>query len=468
MRRTWTAVGILAVIVLVAGCEAWPSARYDPANTGFNAAETTLGATNVSALQVRYSATVGQVDSNWAAPVVVNGSVFVGAHGKLEVFSDDGSTGCSGSPSTCQPRWTADLAGALVLGSPVVSDNTVFVSTTDGTGSGGVLYAFDASGTTGCSGTPKTCTPLWTAPVGGAPAPTVSNGFVYVLNKSSMAVVDAKGVQGCSGTPKVCSALWTTTPLTPDRNFGGSSAPTVGASSVYLIDYRGRLYAYDSSGVAGCTGVPAVCDPKWTAEGGDSGVDGTLGWTAPVLDGSRVLTYTAPVAGHVELSAFDAGGGQACSGLPVVCSAEWSTAVAGSAENTQLAVAYGSVFVTTRASTNGDVVSAFADDGTGCAGSPMSCPVKWVSVPDTSPATNWFFPIVANGVLYEPTLFGFAAINARGTNCIPQTPPVCTFLAQISESIGSASLSVDNGRVYVLATTSSNSPPMMATLLMYQ
>ena len=50
-------------------------------------------------------------------------------------------------------------------------------------GSNGQLYAFSAAGTTGCSGTPKTCTPLWatgTSTNGATYAsPAVANGMVY-------------------------------------------------------------------------------------------------------------------------------------------------------------------------------------------------------------------------------------------------------------------------------------------------
>ena len=44
------------------------------------------------------------------------------------------------------------------------------------------LYAFDATGSSGCSGTPKTCAPLWTATTGGRiiSSPAVANGSVYV------------------------------------------------------------------------------------------------------------------------------------------------------------------------------------------------------------------------------------------------------------------------------------------------
>jgi outer membrane protein assembly factor BamB len=44
------------------------------------------------------------------------------------------------------------------------------------------LYAFDAGGVTNCSGTPKVCTPLWSATTGSAieSSPSILNGVVYV------------------------------------------------------------------------------------------------------------------------------------------------------------------------------------------------------------------------------------------------------------------------------------------------
>ena len=56
------------------------------------------------------------------------------------------------------------------------------------------LYAFDAAGTTNCSGTPKTCTPLWTATTGGAvSSPAVANGVVYVGSERRQAVRVRRG-----------------------------------------------------------------------------------------------------------------------------------------------------------------------------------------------------------------------------------------------------------------------------------
>src|SRR4051794_19454882 len=52
--------------------------------------------------------------------------------------------------------WTGATAG-VVYSSPAVAGGVAYVGSQDHK-----FYAFDAAGTTGCSGTPKTCTPLWT------------------------------------------------------------------------------------------------------------------------------------------------------------------------------------------------------------------------------------------------------------------------------------------------------------------
>jgi len=65
----------------------------------------------------------------------------------------------------------------LVASSPAVANGVVFVGSYDGK-----LYAYDASGSTDCSGTPKTCSPVWTATTGARilSSPAVADGMVYV------------------------------------------------------------------------------------------------------------------------------------------------------------------------------------------------------------------------------------------------------------------------------------------------
>ena len=104
--------------------------------------------------------------------------VYVGSNdGKLYAFDATGVTGCNGSPKTCTPLWTG-ATGSYIEDSPAVANGVVYIGSDDIK-----LYAFDAAGATGCSGSPKTCTPLWTGATGNYirfSSPAVANGVVYV------------------------------------------------------------------------------------------------------------------------------------------------------------------------------------------------------------------------------------------------------------------------------------------------
>ena len=160
------------------------------------------------------------------------------------------STGCAGTPKLCTPLWTATTGGSV--SAPAVVNGVVYVGSDDRK-----LYAFDAAGVTGCSGAPKSCTPLWTATTVGRveSAPTVVNGVVYVGAgvhdaASALYAFDAAGVTGCAGTPKTCAPLWKTT-------IGGApvwSSPTV-VNGVVYVGYGGGFFAFDAASGAG---------PMWT------------------------------------------------------------------------------------------------------------------------------------------------------------------------------------------------------------
>ena len=147
-----------------------------------------------------------------SSPAVANGVVYVGSNdAKLYAFNAAGTTNCTGA--TCTPLWTATTGGP-VTSSPAVANGTVYVGSNDAK-----LYtltrpaprcgprppadpsrhrprspaasstsdrttpsstAFNAAGTTNCTG--ATCTPLWTATTGGpvTSSPAVANGVVYV------------------------------------------------------------------------------------------------------------------------------------------------------------------------------------------------------------------------------------------------------------------------------------------------
>ena len=103
--------GLKPNFAAAAGLVDWPLVRSDQANSGYNAAESTLSATNVSQLKIAWSASV-QLDPH-ATPILADGSLYVPCQG----------TG--GSPSVCaidaasgQLRWTTPVgSGELTRGS---------------------------------------------------------------------------------------------------------------------------------------------------------------------------------------------------------------------------------------------------------------------------------------------------------------------------------------------------------------
>jgi outer membrane protein assembly factor BamB len=119
------------------------------------------------------------------------------------------------------------------MSSPAIAHGVAYVGSNDGN-----LYAFDATGTTGCSGMPKTCTPLWTATGGGPSSPSVANGVVYTgsMNFQQTAfdafAFDAAGATGCSGTPKTCTPLWTAS--TSTLSSGVASSIAIANGAVYV------------------------------------------------------------------------------------------------------------------------------------------------------------------------------------------------------------------------------------------
>ena len=199
-----------------------------------------------------------------SSPAVANGVLYtVGLDAKLYAFSANGSTNCSGTPTVCSPLWTAAMGTTSATssntpGSPTVSNGIVYGQSPFS----GTLYAFDANGVTNCSGTPTTCSPLWTASPGGylngPPSPAVANGIVYT---NSGAVFDANGNTNCSGTPKTCTPLWS-------YNVGDVvSSPSIANGVVFISQFQygtTGVLAFDANGVTNCSGTPKSCQPLWT------------------------------------------------------------------------------------------------------------------------------------------------------------------------------------------------------------
>jgi outer membrane protein assembly factor BamB len=245
------------------------------------------------------------------APVVANGFVYVaGKDRNLYAFDAAGNSGCSGTPKTCAPLWRSSTSG-YSGGSPALANGVVYVAT-DGIPLA-TIYAFDAKGTTGCSGMPKTCSPLWsTAPLGSGSAvqnPLVVDGVLYgPAGDGDLRAYDANGTTNCSGNPKTCAPLWTAV-TGSDPNFSGLNA-AVAYGTVYVDSFDGTMYTFDAKGATNCSGTPTVCSPLWTAPTGPN----NFIYSAPAIANGVVYVHS-----WLGLWAFDAGGSTNCSGTPKTC-----------------------------------------------------------------------------------------------------------------------------------------------------
>jgi outer membrane protein assembly factor BamB len=398
----------------------WPQFRAGPAHLGLNKKERILGRTNVGTLHDLWSGpTAGVV---FSSPAVSGGAAYVGSTDHdLYAFDASGITGCGGSPGTCDPLWTGPTGG-VIASSPAVSDGVVFAGSFDGR-----LYAFDAAGVAGCSGVPKTCAPLWTADVGGAvfASPVVAGKVVYVGSEAgTLSAFSAKGTINCSGTPRVCLPLWTAA-----AGRGVNSSPAVAGGVVYVGSDDHRLYAFDAAGVAACSGTPTTCGPLWTAVTGD-----------------RIASSPAVANGMVfvgsddsRVYAFDAAGLAGCSGAPTICAPLW-TAMTGSAVESSPAVAGGVVYV---GSEDHRLYAFDAAGVVGCSGVPRTCAPLWSA--DVG-GIVFSSPAVAHGVVYVGSnaraLFAF---DAAGNKRCSGSPKVCTPLVSVamSDSVDSSPAIVD-------------------------
>jgi outer membrane protein assembly factor BamB len=183
-----------------------------------------------------------------SAPTVANGSVFVGVgafelpdYGELLAFDADGTDGCSGQPTTCAPIWRG-VGPTHPFRTPIAADGLVFVggARPDEEGQFGSIAAYDATGTTGCTGSPKVCQPVWRSrgDLGLWRPSAVANGVLYVGNGSQLSAYDAAGDAQCSGTPRVCTPL---AELVTGPDFAYTAAVSNGA--VY-ISASHRLITY--------------------------------------------------------------------------------------------------------------------------------------------------------------------------------------------------------------------------------
>lgn len=309
-RSIGVSLAVFAVGLLASGCD-WTGFGFGSQHNGDNANDTTITPANVSTLSAHFNASDGTTGAE-TPEAVVNGILYVSnAAGGLEAYNATGTTGCAGSPTTCAPLWS--YATGPFSGKIMVSNGAVFASTASG------LEAFDAAGQTNCSGAPTVCQPLWSAS-GAFDTPTVSNSTVYVTASGSLEAFDATGTTNCSGAPKVCSPIWTA------ANAYGTV--TVSASIAYALSsvvgtHGGGIVAFDANGSKGCSGSPKVCSPLW-----EYATNYPVTGDYAVVSGSGLYVDTfyspAPRQFTGDVEAFDANGVNGCSGTPTVCGPLWS------------------------------------------------------------------------------------------------------------------------------------------------
>ena len=365
------AAGVLAVAMMpgvtlaapaqpgVAVASDWPQFRNGPRHQGYDAQELEVSASNVASLGLTWTgATGGVVDSS---PAIANGVVYIGSMGgTLYAYAAD----CASGGGTCTPLWTA-TTGGYIFSSPAVANGVVYVGSKD------LLYAFDATGVTGCSGSPKICSPLWTGATGGLidTSPTVSGGAVYVGSyDKELYAFDATGVTGCGGSPKTCSPLWT-------GATGGEihSSPAVADGVVYVGSNDDKLYAY----AVGCNSGGGTCSPLWTgATGGEI-------YSSPAV--ANGVVYVGSF--DKKLYAFDAAGVTGCGGG--TCAPLWTASTGGSVLSSP-AVANGVVYV----GSEDHKLYAYA---VGCNSGGGPCSPLWTSIAGDIINSS---PAVARGMVY--------------------------------------------------------------------
>jgi outer membrane protein assembly factor BamB len=351
---------------------------------------------------------------------VADGVVYVGSSdGTLYAYG----VGCATGGASCTPLWKAQTTG-LIESTPAVANGVVYVGTIEGD-----LYAFDAAGVIGCGGSPKTCTPLWASKAGTdiAAPPTVAGGVVYVGSSYYLYAFDAAGVSGCTAGmgPRMCNPLWM-------GQTGGSieSSPAVSGGVVYVGSEDGNLYAFDATGVNGCSGAPKTCIPLWTAKAGDP-------LYYPIVSSPAVANGVVYIGSYNgKLYAFDAAGVTGCGGSPKTCSPLWTGATGGNIDVSSPAVANGVVYI-------GSLDRKLYAFGTSCNSGGGTCTPLWTG--DTGGAIS-SSPAVANGVVYVGS--NSDKVHAYAVGCA-SAGGACT--AIWTGASGSFSPAVSNGAVYVVS-----------------
>src|SRR5262249_30832200 len=148
-------IALLAIApLLFSGC-VWLDVGGNAMHTGFNPLETSVRSDNFAGLHRVWTAAVPSPNAGDqpSSVAVFGNSLFIESEqGVLLAYNAVGDTNCSGTPRSCLPLWTAAAGGPIPkpvtvpMTDPATDGATVFVGGNDGN-----LYAFDAAGETNCS-----------------------------------------------------------------------------------------------------------------------------------------------------------------------------------------------------------------------------------------------------------------------------------------------------------------------------
>ena len=104
---------------------------------------------------------------------------------------------------------------------------------------------------------------------------SVSNGILFARGSEggtgTIVALDASGTRGCGGTPKVCTPLWAYATTYSPKGFPVVSGTTLYVDTDQLVSVfpklveDGNIEAFDANGVKGCAGTPVVCAPIWSS-----------------------------------------------------------------------------------------------------------------------------------------------------------------------------------------------------------
>jgi PQQ-like domain len=387
------------------------------------------GSTNCSAAPTTCTPLWTAPAANIHSLAIANGRVFVSDGEGIQAYDAAGSENCSGTPKVCAPLWATSTNIATGPGfspgpgSPVVANGVLYVpGYGDGMApsvGGSSVAAFDVAGTTDCKGTPTICVPMWTTtglPVssGNGGSPSIANGVLYIANGATLQAFDAAGSTGCSGTPKVCAPLWTGSMSGNEVN---SAAPAVANGIVYVDNPLSGLYAFDATGTTNCsaTATGKTCAPLWNAPS----VKGSGG--APAV-ANGVVYYV----GSGGLTAFDATAATNCPGTGTVktCTRAplWTSApLAAGYLASSPTVANGVVYVSATGGEGGlyaydaagslhCLVSNTANSGTAKECSPLWSGVGTGLTAGASPEIGGGSPAIINGVVFagSGTIYAFS------------------------------------------------------------